>query len=71
MPRRGAALRARSEANREAADASRLDRYYKREFRINTLLRREVLPEPCDVRQPEFRTKCLPNGGLLPPEALQ
>lgn len=25
---------------------------------------RQVLPEPCDPREPEYKTKCTPNGGL-------
>lgn len=66
-----AVLRERSQANKEKYDQQRLDNFYQREFRINKLLGAEVLPEPCDPRQPEFRNKCLPNGGLLPPEALQ
>jgi hypothetical protein len=65
------ALRERSKANKEAYDQRRLDSFYERKWRINSLLRAEVLSEPCDPRVPEFRSKCLPNGGLLPPEALQ
>jgi hypothetical protein len=64
-------LRERSNANKEVYDQRRLDSFYERRWRLNALLRREVLPEPCDPRLPEFRTKCMPNNGLLPPEALQ
>ncbi len=57
-------LKERSEANKAANDARRLDNFYKREFRINKILRADVLPEPCDPRQPEFSQRCLPNAGL-------
>jgi hypothetical protein len=66
-----AVLQERSRANKAAYDQRRLDSFYQKDFRLNKLLRADVLPEPCDPRQPEFRTKCLPNGGLLPPEALK
>jgi len=57
-------LRDSSAANRERYDQERLDRFYNKEFRINKLLRAEVLPEPCDPRDPEQRNRCLPNAGL-------
>jgi hypothetical protein len=57
-------LRQRSEANKAENDAKRLDSYYKREWRINKILRADALPEPCDPRQPEFAYRCQPNAGL-------
>jgi hypothetical protein len=57
-----AELRERSEANKSVFDKQRLDRYYKREWRVNKLLGREMLPEPCDPRADADR--CEPNGGL-------
>jgi len=64
----------RSAVNKEANDASRLDNFYQRRWRINELLGAEVLPEPrCDPRDPEFKNApgCALNGGLLPPSALR
>lgn len=55
-------LRDSTEANKATYDQQRLDSYYKREYRINNLLGREVLPEPCDPRKDPQR--CTPNGGL-------
>jgi len=55
-------LRDSSEVNKAAYDKQRLDAYYRRDWRINKLVGREVLPEPCDPRtDPQ---KCTPNAGL-------
>ena len=64
-------LRERSEANKAENDARRLDNYYRREFRINKILRNDVLPEPCDPRVPEFAFRCRPNAGLRPADELR
>lgn len=57
-----AVLRARSAENKASNDARRLDSFYKREWRVNKLLRADALPEPCDPRQPEFASRCLVAG---------
>ena len=55
-------LRDSTEVNKAAYDQQRLDAYYRREWRINKLVGREVLPEPCDPRKdPKM---CEPNAGL-------
>ena len=55
-------LRDSTEENKAAYNQQRLDAYYRREWRINKLVGREVLPEPCDPRKdPKM---CEPNAGL-------
>lgn len=56
-------LRARSDANKAEYDAARLDNFYRRDYAINKLVGKEVLPEPCDPRDPEFGYRC---GSKLP-----
>ena len=60
----------RSQEKREEYDKTRLDNFYKRNFRINEITGMEILPEPCDPRDPEFAgTKgCAANS--LPPDDL-
>lgn len=53
----------RSKENKEAYDKQRLDNFYDRGYNINKIAGREVLPEPCDPRDPEFGYKC---GSKLP-----
>lgn len=53
----------KSRANKEKNDQQRLDRYYKREWAINKIVGKEVLPEPCDPRDLELGYKC---RNLLP-----
>mmetsp|Transcript_2309 Transcript_2309/g.15349 ORF Transcript_2309/g.15349 Transcript_2309/m.15349 type:complete len:139 (+) Transcript_2309:1750-2166(+) len=53
----------KSRANKAKNDQQRLDRYYKREWAINKIVGKEVLPEPCDPRDLEFGYKC---RNLLP-----
>jgi len=48
----------RTRENKEAYDQQRLDNYYNRKYRINEITGMEILPEPCDPRDPEFRNKC-------------
>eukprot|EP00240_Pyramimonas_obovata_P015197 CAMPEP_0118923002 /NCGR_PEP_ID=MMETSP1169-20130426/1702_1 /TAXON_ID=36882 /ORGANISM="Pyramimonas obovata, Strain CCMP722" /LENGTH=216 /DNA_ID=CAMNT_0006863933 /DNA_START=52 /DNA_END=702 /DNA_ORIENTATION=+ len=52
----------KSKDNKEQYDQDRLDRYYNREYNINKIAKKlgmdEVLPEPCDPRDPEFGSKC-------------
>ena len=64
-------LRDRSAANKADNDQRRLDNFYKREWRINKILRADALPEPCDPRQPEFSFKCRPNAGLRSADELR
>ena len=56
-------LKASSDANKAEYDARRLDNFYRRDYAINKLIGREVLPEPCDPRDPEFGYRC---GSALP-----
>ena len=56
-------LRARSEENKAEYDRQRLDAFYRRDYAINKLVGKEVLPEPCDPRDPEFGYRC---GSALP-----
>ena len=56
-------LLARSKENKAAYDEQRLDNFYRRDYRINGILGKELLPEPCDPRDPEFGYKC---GSPLP-----
>ena len=56
-------LRARSDVNKAEYDRQRLDNFYKRDYAINKLFGSEVLPEPCDPRDPEFGYRC---GSALP-----
>ena len=56
-------LLARSKDNKAAYDEQRLDNFYRRDYRINGILGKELLPEPCDPRDPEFGYKC---GSPLP-----
>ena len=61
-PRR-AELLERSRENKAAYDKQRLDNFYERGYNINKIAGAEVLPEPCDPRDPEFGYKC---GSRLP-----
>mmetsp|Transcript_30635 Transcript_30635/g.99603 ORF Transcript_30635/g.99603 Transcript_30635/m.99603 type:complete len:175 (-) Transcript_30635:22-546(-) len=64
-------LLARSAANKAKNDQARLDNYYNRSWRINRLLGKDVLPEPCDPRIPEF-TNSRRCATLLPgPDTLR
>lgn len=56
-------LKASSDANKAEYDARRLDNFYRRDYAINKLIGTEVLPEPCDPRDPEFGYRC---GSGLP-----
>ena len=56
-------LLARSKENKAAYDEQRLDNFYRRDYGINGILGKELLPEPCDPRDPEFGYKC---GSPLP-----
>ena len=56
-------LKASSDANKAEYDARRLDNFYRRDYAINKFIGREVLPEPCDPRDPEFGYRC---GSALP-----
>ena len=56
-------LRARSDANKAEYNEQRLDNFYRRDYAINKLVGKEVLPEPCDPRDPEFGYRC---GSKLP-----
>ena len=56
-------LKASSDANKAEYDARRLDNFYRRDYAINKLIGTEVLPEPCDPRDPEFGYRC---GSALP-----
>eukprot|EP00963_Diacronema_lutheri_P001134 scaffold73_cov337-Pavlova_lutheri.AAC.29 len=53
----------KSRANQEKNNQERLDRYYKRDWAINKIVGKEVLPEPCDPRDVELGYKC---RNLLP-----
>jgi hypothetical protein len=59
-------LKARSDANKADYDAARLDNFYRRDYAINKLVGKEVLPEPCDPRDPEFGYRCGSNLPRLP-----
>jgi hypothetical protein len=59
-------LRERSIENKEKYDRQRLDNFYNREYNINKVLGVEVLPEPCDPRDPEFGYRCGSNLPRLP-----
>ena len=64
----------RSQEKREEYDKTRLDNFYKRNFKINEITGMEVLPEPCDPRDPEFAgtkgcaAQPLPPGDLFAEE---
>jgi|Transcript_14126 hypothetical protein len=51
-------LRENSDKNKDRYDQQRLDNYYQKDFAINKLLGKELLPEPCDPRDPEFASTC-------------
>jgi hypothetical protein len=56
-------LLSKSRENKAAYDEQRLDNFYNRGYNINKLAGTEILPEPCDPRDPEFGYKC---GSRLP-----
>jgi hypothetical protein len=51
-----AGLRERTAENKATYDKQRLDDFYRRDYRINRILGAEVVPEPCDPRDPEVRS---------------
>ena len=53
-------LVARSKENKEKYDQQRLDSYYERNYNINELMGKEIIPEPCDPRDDFCDVKDLP-----------
>lgn len=60
----------KSKENKATYDQQRLDNFYKRDYNINKIAGHEVLPEPCDPRDPEFGYKCRNPLPRLPQERL-
>jgi hypothetical protein len=64
-------LLASTSEHKEEYDADRLDRYYNRRWRINELLGREVLPEPCDPRTDSDKCGVRPLPGPAASSAIE
>lgn len=63
-------LKKQTDENKETYNLQRLDNFYKRDYAINKLIGKELLPDPCDPRDPEFGYRCGSNLPRLPQSRL-